>query len=130
MHVTRQAQVGWLLSVKQHVTEINRYCIVLYHNTLFAITKCNNMAVIHRVLYAEQMRALQRERNFRPRCMPLDLGDQEFIFRYRVSKDIATTLIDLLGHTELATKMARSHAITDDIKVIIKLKVTLSFVLC
>ena len=29
MHVTRQAQVGWLLSVKQHVTEINRYCIVL-----------------------------------------------------------------------------------------------------
>ena len=28
MHVTRKAQVGWLLSVKQHVTEINRYCIV------------------------------------------------------------------------------------------------------
>ena len=62
--------------------------------------------------------------------MPLDLGDHEFIYRYRVSKDIATTLIDLLGHTELATKTARSHAITDDVKVSIKLKVTLSFVLC
>ena len=29
--MTRQAQVGWLLSVKQHVTEINRYCIVLLY---------------------------------------------------------------------------------------------------
>ena len=53
-----------------------------------------------------------------PRSAPLDtLNDQEFVCRYRVSKEVASDLIDRLSTSHLGRRTGRSHAVGNDVKV-------------
>ena len=80
------------------------------------------MAAILIALQADNARrALRRERTFLPRSAPgvwLDtLNDQEFVCRYRVSKEVASDLIYRLSTSYLGRRTGRSHAVGNDVKV-------------
>ena len=80
------------------------------------------MALTHLLMQNEYRRAMARERVFRDRTNPLDIfNDQKLYKRYRFSRKGCMFLIDLLS-PELEPATQRSHAIPATIQVFTALR--------